>query len=736
MRKIFNRVFAAAICLTMTITMAIPVNASALPQSSLTPESLTSTQTLDPSNLLSLPSLDSSRYTVKDVPSTQESISTLEDVKKLAADKANALISTYGASSVQYALIQNGSIILSDQAGYANKKTKKAPSATTMYGIGSISKMFTTVAVMQLVDQGKIALDQPVTAYIPEFTMKDARYKKITVRMLLNHSSGLMGSTQSNALLFNDNDNTTTSNLLSLLKTQRLKADPGAYSVYCNDGFTLAELVVERVSGMSFTQYLRKYIEEPLSLAYTKTPQDTINKNVLANIYQTPQSDIALPVESINMIGAGGIYSNASDLCRFAKLFMNSGSDDSILSRSSVSKMENKEYERGIWPEGSDSIIGYGLGWDCVDTYPFNQYGIQALSKSGDTVYYHSSLTVLPDQNMAIAVVSSGGSSANNRLMGQEVLLGALKANGTISSIKPNKTFEAPVKTAMPANLSNYSGYYALNSGVLKIDIKDDSMTISSPVFPQSPAQTLVYTGNGKFTQAAGENNTSFSFVKESNGITYLKSDSYASSPALGQIAAFSYEAQKIDSRTISSDIQKAWSQRNGKMYFLTNEKYTSVGYTSLPATSLLTTGSLPGYYQCLTIEDQNNAKPLLEIPGNASRDLLDYHFYKQNNIEYFQAGAYRYIGEESIKSFPIKTKFTSTLSSKGYAKYYKIGSKAAGKTITVRVPSKSAFMVYNKQGNALYNSYISGVKTAKLPKDGYICFVGKGKATFHIQYK
>ena len=104
--------------------------------------------------------------------------------------------------------------------------------------------------------------------------------------MLLNHSSGLMGSTMDSGMLFGDPDRSAAEDLPERLSTQRLKADPGAYSVYCNDGFTLAELVVEAVSGKSFPEYLRQYILEPAGLAHTYTPGDNFDKSLLARIYR------------------------------------------------------------------------------------------------------------------------------------------------------------------------------------------------------------------------------------------------------------------------------------------------------------------------------------------------------------------------------------------------------------------------------------------------------------------
>ncbi|MGL4799784.1 MAG: serine hydrolase domain-containing protein, partial [Cellulosilyticaceae bacterium] len=138
-----------------------------------------------------------------------------------------ALAPMFGIQSVQYAVLDAGELIASGDT---------ANTTDTLYGIGSVSKVYTTMAVMQLVEQGKIDLDTPVVTYIPEFEMADARYKDITPRMLLNHSSGIMGTTFKNMLLLEDDDTYSTSHLLEALKTQWLKADPGAFSVYCNDG--------------------------------------------------------------------------------------------------------------------------------------------------------------------------------------------------------------------------------------------------------------------------------------------------------------------------------------------------------------------------------------------------------------------------------------------------------------------------------------------------------------------
>ncbi|ONI46870.1 hypothetical protein AN644_02365 [Candidatus Epulonipiscium fishelsonii] len=169
---------------------------------------------------------------------------------------ADFLIENAGVQNIQYALIRDGKFIVSGASGINSRVNHNDISTTHMYPIGSVSKMFTAVAIMNLVEEGKLELNAPIVTYLPEFKMADDRYKNITVRMLINHSSGFMGNDSEDALLFNDNDTINHDTLLERLSTQRLKANPGEFSVYCNTGFAVAELLIEKVSGMTFTDYI------------------------------------------------------------------------------------------------------------------------------------------------------------------------------------------------------------------------------------------------------------------------------------------------------------------------------------------------------------------------------------------------------------------------------------------------------------------------------------------------
>ncbi len=331
---------------------------------------------------------------------------------------------TYGqAVQASWAVWQDGKIVSSgsqrakEEGGFEPLDTE-----SPVYGAGSVSKIYTTVAVMQLAEDGKLDLDQPVVRYLPGFKMADPRYKDVTVRMLLNHSSGLMGSTFTSGMLFGDPTPAATDKLLDRLASQRLKADPGAFSVYCNDGFTLAELVVEAVSGMSFEEYLRAEIFKPAGLEETYFPADQFESR-RADIYQAGDKR-PLPKDCLGVVGAGGLYATAEDLAAFGGALTKQG----LLKKSSLDAMAAPEYAKGLWPdeEGSDAL-SYGLGWDCVEWYPFSVNGITALVKGGDTQYYHAGLVVLPEYKLAAAVLSSGGVSTYNEMAASQMLLAVLR---------------------------------------------------------------------------------------------------------------------------------------------------------------------------------------------------------------------------------------------------------------------------------------------------------------------
>ncbi|WDQ30651.1 serine hydrolase [Paenibacillus marchantiae] len=658
---------------------------------------------------------------------------TYEATKKTVMEKAKLLTETYGTTSLQYALIDDGEIVVSGQTGKNDINDKVPLTSNTIYGIGSTSKMMLTAAVMKLVDEGKIDLDVPVMNYMPDFKMKDNRYKQITPRMLLNHSAGLLGTSTSNATLYGDNDTYSHDTFLKQLANQNLKADPGAYSVYSNDGFTLAEILVERVSGIGYTAFIHKYFTEPLDMNHTKTPQDVVNPAEMAGIY-SPFYEGQLPKENYNIIGTGGLYSTAEDLVKFSRIF--TGEVNGILSSKSVEEMGQEEYKKGMWPEDSDTLMSYGLGWDSVNLFPFNEYGIKAIMKGGDTLSYQSSLVVLPEYNMAAAVISSGGSSLTNHFIANELLLSALEEKGVIKERKPEKSFGVPVKANMPKGISKFAGIYGGNNSVTKINInKTGQMTVSSLTAPSNPVQEYTYTADGTFVNNEGTDK--LKFVVEKNGKTYLWSRSYISVPGLGQLAFSEYNAEKLEANTLSKEINAAWAKRDGKKYYLVNEKYTSMVY--LNASSILPihmSKENPGYMSNNKIIGADEAANQLQIPGVAGRDPMDIHFSKKNAGEYLTFSGYVFASEGLVKPIYSGKQSATTIQADGYAKWFSVPATAKGKVMTVKLPANGAFAIYDQNGICINHTVVSGKNKVVLPENGRIVFVGEAGSKFEISIK
>ncbi|WP_054954698.1 serine hydrolase domain-containing protein [Paenibacillus dakarensis] len=653
-----------------------------------------------------------------------------ETLSKIASEKAALLTEKYGTVSVQYALIDNGEIKVSGQSGINDIEGKKPLTKDTMYGTGSTSKMFATAAVMKLVDEGKVNLDTPLVQYIPDFSMKDERYKQITPRMLLNHSSGLQGSSFANSMLLEDNDTYAHDNLLKQLSTQTLKADPGAFSVYCNDGFTLAEILVERVSGKDFTAFIHEYFTGPLNMTHTKTPQDELDLGKMAGLYY-PTYPAQLPNETVNVIGAGGIYSTAEDLVRFSTVF--TGEAEGILTQQSVKAMEQEEYKKGLWPDEADNMLGYGLGWDSVNLYPFNDYGMKALVKGGDTILYHASLIVVPEQNMAAAVLSSGGSSSTNQMLASELLLQAMKEKGTITQLKDGKSFGKPVKAQMPGDLLQNAGYYGATGQQILVKITDNGdMSLTMPSILGYPEVKYVYTADGTFVDETGVSKVSF--VKEDNGRVYLWNREYASLEGFAQMAVSSYMAEKLDPVEVSSDTAKAWAKRDQHSYYPLNEKYTSLVYLLMePSLQITLNKDLPGYAADKKITGPDSAVPQHQIPGVGSRDTYGFQFYKQKGVEYFEASGSLYVSEKQLKPLYQGKKSTVSIQNDGLARWFSLPKNAAGKTLSVSMPENGAFAVYDAQGTCINFTVVSGKNEVKLPEGGTIVFAGDAGARFNI---
>lgn len=651
---------------------------------------------------------------------------TLED----KAAHAIALAGQYGgADSVRYALWEDGEITAQGGWGIYSKTENRALTDDILYGIGSVSKTYTAAAVLTLAQAGRLALEDPVTKHLPGFTMADERYKDITVRMLLDHSSGLMGDSTRDAFLFGDADEHAADDLLTRLSTQRLKAAPGAYCVYCNDGYTLAQLVVEAVSGMDYMDYLHAAVLDPAGLADTYAPGDDFDTSRLAKTYASAEDVRALPQDTVGIVGTGGLYATAADLAAFGGLLCG----NELLEQEWLDLMNTDWAAKGLWPEESENdALAFGLGWDNVHQYPFNQSGITALVKGGDTLRYHASLVVLPEVDKAVAVLSSGGVSTYDQLAGERILIDALAEDG-VAVDESLPALPAGQPAVIPEAVKANAGAYVSLGMVAAVAFPDDqTMTLTAAAALGGAVQTYTYRDTGVFLDETGT--AALTFVTEDNGRTYLRQEGYAPVPGLTSSGTVNYVLEKLEPNNEANQAAlDAWAARGEELYLIVNEKYTSQVYLSGPFAGVTTLPETPGYAAGFErIVDETLAQQYIQVPGNGSRNGADYRIVSVDGKEYLKAGDYLCAPGSGLADLYAGAGAYCTILDDGHARWFRVGA-LAGKTLAVTLPEAGGFTVYDANGVATASSVAFGDTSAVLPEGGWIAFAGNPNARFHL---
>ncbi len=266
-------------------------------------------------------------------------------------------------------VVRADQVIFSKGYGVEKAGLKKAMTAETSTAIGSLTKSFTALAMMQLVEQDCVRLDDPVVKYLPGFrTANRERSDEITVRMLLNNTSGLPGSVTQN---FTDAANPLEQYVASL-QSVFLPREPGSAYEYSNPGFSVAGLIISHVSGMSYPEYLETQIFRPLGMRCSTTdPADFEAFQVLYGHH--PGLSGGIPAgrgfESEEMAPAGSLLrSTANDLGNYLVALLNGGSygNRKILTPKSIGQMWSPQINfPGLSREkgGDGKDYHYGLGW-------------------------------------------------------------------------------------------------------------------------------------------------------------------------------------------------------------------------------------------------------------------------------------------------------------------------------------------------------------------------------------
>ncbi|HLR27478.1 MAG TPA: serine hydrolase domain-containing protein, partial [Ruania sp.] len=305
-------------------------------------------------------------------------------------DEIDSFVSDYlhrhGLAGASISVVKDGRIL--HTAGYGDTGEKRATSDTPMV-LGSVSKSITAFAVLQLVDAGKVALDDPVVEHLPEFELDDPRTSQITVRQLLSQTSGLPNPT----IVPPAADLT---QAVARLGDWQLGADPGERHAYSNANFWLAARLVEVLSGSDFATYLDRNVFEPLGMAATRAVQDLGADDPGLQHGHVTAYGMALPMPEMEQFvaGAGGVISTAEDMGRWLAMITDQGrtpAGERLLSAKLLKEAQNPQL-------GSAQ---YGLGWSISgpDVKPAR------VGHSGTSSSHSAQLDVVPGSGYGVVVL-------------------------------------------------------------------------------------------------------------------------------------------------------------------------------------------------------------------------------------------------------------------------------------------------------------------------------------------
>ena len=653
-----------------------------------------------------------------------------------AQTAAQEVLRLGSATALGFALVSAERTVWAESFGFADLQTRQPPSATTLFGIGSTSKMFATVAVMQLVEQGRVVLDAPLVRYLPSFRMLDARYTAITVRMLMNHSSGFPGTIY-RSIFTTRPASGYAEQVLAALAQERLKAAPGYMSVYCNDGFTLIELLVREVTGQPYADYVQSAILDPLGMRHSSYTGVPFADGSYAKAYR---SGMAQPQEFVGAQASGGLYTNPTDMATFARIFLNGGALGAtrILARTSLQAMA-VDQTLGTFNPVKSSAWSYGLGWDSVHEAGLHAVGVQAWTKGGDTNFYGAEMIVAPNEGLAVVVMGTQGAGFNHSALAQRVLLRALAENGYIPAFPaPLAALASPVLPA-PAGIAEATeGVYAHYAGIVQFRKDADGSLSTMRLGPDgfTPGiSAMRYRSDGWFTSDAAPL-VSCKAITDSGG-QYLAQRGPAGALHYLDAQAFAQRVQPA-----ASSLTPAWRKRIGSSWLLVNESPDSHvdQFVGTRRFSLVTVPELPGLVIAWQSGDtpapivldpstsDMTARMMLVIPGMNGRDLNDLDIINQDGEEWLRWGDSLHRPLATVPRLSAGTTTAVSIGPEGYSEWRAVQAGAA--PVQLSISGTSAWRFYDPDFQVVASGLTTG--QASLPAGtglGYLLLFGLANA-------
>ncbi len=373
------------------------------------------------------------------------------------AIKAAMLEDTIAGISI--ALVDRDGAAWTEGFGFADLAANKMADADTMFEIGSISKTFTGIMVMQLAEQGKLDIDRPITDYIPEFKMGAparsfaAPNRPITVRDMMNHHSGIPGDLIHGGFAIAPNPDFN-DRLLAWLAEDNASYPPGHRWSYSNTAVSLLVKVIEAASGQDFTSWSQRFLD---SLGMAPASFYKNNPELWERLSKPYDDGAEIPDTYINIPASGSIVASANQMTRYLSMLLGEGTIDEepILRSETFRKMLEPQND------GNPLDRGLSMGLSFILSDSELAWAGPLFWHNGATMAFRSHLEVLPEHGLAVFVIgnSTGAGGAVEKIAKSTLTLAMKNKRGMTKPQAPQAPL--PERIALPElMLANLAGVY------------------------------------------------------------------------------------------------------------------------------------------------------------------------------------------------------------------------------------------------------------------------------------
>lgn len=321
------------------------------------------------------------------------------------------LMSLYDVPGAGVAIVQNGQVLYTQGYGTRNTQTGQLVTPDTQFAIGSVTKSFTALDILQLVDAGRVSLDAPVVTYLPDFKLSDPEAtQSVTVRDLLAQTTGLPGT---NDYAWYSGQITTLKQAVDYVAHVSLAAKPGTAHIYDNYNYAIAGYLVEQVTGQSWEDYTREHVLQPLGMTGADFDIGTMQQQP---DYASPHDlDILKgmqPIPFVSLQGiasAGAINASAREMANYLLFQLGDGTfnKNRLVSAALLNEMHTQQIAfppmPPIGPTGFQSQ-GYAMAWV---TAGFHGYPV--LWHNGSIDGFYTMVMFMASKNIGVAVLSNAG---------------------------------------------------------------------------------------------------------------------------------------------------------------------------------------------------------------------------------------------------------------------------------------------------------------------------------------